>query len=139
MKIYFAGSIRGGREDKLIYFEVIKLLSKYGVVLTEHIGKSELSEMGETLMTDEEIYQRDINWINESDIVIAEVTRPSLGVGYEIGYAELKGKKIVCLYRDIGSGKNLSAMISGNSTLKVIKYKEVKELSGLFDKVFDQN
>ena len=137
MKIYFAGSIRGGREDKDIYIAIIKLLLKYGTVLTEHIGKSELSEMGETNMTEEEIYQRDINWINESDIVIAEVTSPSLGVGYEIGYAELKGKKIICIYREVETGKKLSAMIYGNSNLKVAKYKKIEELPNLFDKIFD--
>jgi nucleoside 2-deoxyribosyltransferase len=136
MKIYFAGSIRGGREDKNIYFEIIKLLSKYGTVLTEHIGKSEISEMGETSMTDEEIYKRDVNWINEADIIIAEVTRPSLGVGYEIGYAELKNKKIVCLYREIEMGKKISAMISGNKNIQVKKYNIIEDLLGIFDKIF---
>ena len=38
MKIYFAGSIRGGRQDKDIYAEIIKHLSALGVVLTEHVG-----------------------------------------------------------------------------------------------------
>jgi nucleoside 2-deoxyribosyltransferase len=137
MKIYFAGSIRGGREDKDIYFEAINLLSKYGSVLTEHVGKSDLSAMGETSITNEEIYKRDVNWINEADIVIAEVTRPSLGVGYEIAYAELKGKKIFCLYRDIEVGKRLSAMILGNLKLNVIKYTDVKELPALFSTIFN--
>lgn len=136
MKIYFAGSIRGGRDDKEIYFKIIKLLSEYGSVLTEHIGKSELSDMGEISLTDEQIYKRDIAWINESDVVIAEVTRPSLGVGYEIAYAELKGKKLVCLFREIEIGKRVSAMISGDSNIEVINYTVVEELPDILRKIF---
>ncbi len=133
MKIYFAGSIRGGREDKEIYLNIIKLLSSYGLVLTEHIGKADLSAMGETNLTDNEIYDRDVSWINESDIIIAEVTRPSLGVGYEIAYAESKGKKIVCIYREVEPGKSLSAMISGNSNFDSIKYTGLDDLKTVFD------
>ena len=31
--------------------------------------------------------------------IVAEVTQPSLGVGYEIGRAVAMGKRILCLYR----------------------------------------
>ncbi|MEX1014904.1 MAG: nucleoside 2-deoxyribosyltransferase, partial [Candidatus Paceibacterota bacterium] len=81
MKIYFAGSIRGGRDDKDLYFEIIKLLGNYGEVLTEHIGDSNLSVSKEGDSGDRYIYNRDMIWLNEADIVIAEVTTPSLGVG----------------------------------------------------------
>ncbi|MCX6757369.1 MAG: nucleoside 2-deoxyribosyltransferase [Candidatus Nomurabacteria bacterium] len=133
MKIYFAGSIRGGRDDKDIYAEIISLLKKYGEVLSEHIGDKELSSFGQTHMTDSEIYQKDIGWINESDIIIAEVTNPSTGVGYELGYAEFFCKKIIALYRPI-EGKRISAMIKGNSYMTCVEYKEVPELVEVFDK-----
>jgi 2'-deoxynucleoside 5'-phosphate N-hydrolase len=42
MKIYFAGSIRGGRDDWSLYLEIIERLKEYGEILTEHIGSSEL-------------------------------------------------------------------------------------------------
>ena len=60
MNIYFAGSIRGGRDDKELYLEVIKLLGKYGTVLTEHVGSKELTEMGEA-RSSEFIYNRDMD------------------------------------------------------------------------------
>jgi nucleoside 2-deoxyribosyltransferase len=44
------------------------------------------------------IYERDVAWLRESDFVIAEVTQPSLGVGYELGFAEAISKPILCLY-----------------------------------------
>ena len=117
MKIYFAGSIRGGRDDKELYLEVINLLGKYGKVLTEHIGDKTLSAMGEDGLTDEYIYDRDMAWLNEADVVVAEVTTPSLDVGYEIG--KMEGKKpILCLYRE-QNGKRISAMIGGNKNVKI--------------------
>lgn len=37
--------------------------------------------------------------IEEADLFIAEVSRPSLGLGIEIGRAEQIGKKILCIYK----------------------------------------
>ena len=94
MKIYFAGSIRGGRGDADIYSQIISFLSNYGKVLTEHVGKNKLTEIGEFQIDDRSIHDRDLNWLKEADIVVAEVTNPSLGVGYEIGRAIDLNKKI---------------------------------------------
>ena len=135
MKIYFAGSIRGGREDKDIYAEIISMLKKYGEVLSEHIGDKNLSSYGQTTMTDSEIYQKDINWIHEADVIVAEVTTTSLGVGYELGYAESLQKKIVVLYRP-SEGKRLSAMIAGNNHMTCVNYSNVSELEEIFNKIF---
>jgi nucleoside 2-deoxyribosyltransferase len=134
MKIYFAGSIRGGRDDQEIYFSIIKKIGDFGEVLTEHIGKKELTNNGETTLSDKEIFERDMNWIKESDIVIAEVTVPSLGVGYELGQAESMNKKIICLYREI-ENKRLSAMISGNQYMKIFKYATLEDV----DKILSEN
>jgi len=130
MKIYFAGSIRGGREDKELYGEIIQLLSQYGGVLTEHISDKNLTEMGE-LKNSSEIYRRDIDWLNEADVIVAEVTTPSLGVGYEVAKAESLKKKVVCIYRDDGI-KKLSAMIDGNPNIIKKKYQNVEELKTVF-------
>ena len=50
-------------------------------------------------MGDKEIFSRDISMIQQSDLILANVTNPSLGVGYELGYAESLGKPIVCFYQ----------------------------------------
>lgn len=134
MKIYFAGSIRGGRNDKELYLKIINLLGKYGKVLTEHVGSGTLSSRGEDGITDECIYDRDMQWLNEADVVIAEVTMPSVGVGYEIG--KMEGKKpILCLYRE-QSDKKISAMINGNRNLKIEKYKDLSEMQKIIEKFF---
>lgn len=131
MKIYFAGSIRGGREDRDLYLEIINILKNYGEVLTEHVGNKELSSYGQTNMTDEEIYLKDTNWIRESDIVIAEVSTNSLGVGYEIAFAESLNKRTILLYRE-ENDKRLSSMLKGNLKLEIITYSNVEELKNIF-------
>jgi len=120
-KIYFAGSIRGGRADSDMYSRLIGHLSAFGEVLTEHVGSQALTAAGEDVLTDAFIFQRDIHWIQESDVVVAEVSTPSIGVGYEIATAEKMGKPILCLYREI-DGRKLSAMIAGNATLHISRY-----------------
>ena len=98
MKIYFAGSIRGGRNDVNVYQQIIKHLKNYGEILTEHVGSDSLSSKGENSLNDKQIHDRDINWLKSSDIIVAEVTNPSLGVGYEIAMALKLNKKVICLY-----------------------------------------
>ena len=122
MKIYFAASIRGGRKDRNKYNELIRFLSSKVEVLTEHVGDSSLKQTGEQDFSDKEIYQRDLEWLESADAVIAEVTNPSLGVGYELGIAEKLGKPVLCLFDDSDHNRTLSAMISGNHKITTFRY-----------------
>ncbi len=126
MKIYFAGSIRGGRDDAELYIDIIEYLKNFGEVLTEHIGNNSISSNGETNMSDLDIHDRDMNWLLDSNIIIAEVTNPSLGVGYEIGRALENNKKIICLYRENNKNR-LSAMISGSKKIININYSNLND------------
>ena len=58
--------------------------------------------------------------IEESDLFIAEVSYPSLGLGVEIGRAEVKNKKILCIYK--------------NQMPSCLKYVEVDTLMYLDEK-----
>ncbi len=127
MQIYFAGSIRGGRKDRKIYLEIIQYLKNYGTVLTEHIGELALDSDGEKLINDKHIHDRDMDWLLQSDIMIAEVTNPSLGVGYEIGRAIENNKKTICLFRK-NQNQKLSAMIRGSNSLICIDYSNLEDL-----------
>ena len=127
MKIYFAGSIAGGRGDAEIYNEIIKYLKNFGTVLTEHVGGINLSPGGERKeLTLKEIHDRDVKWITECDILISEVSTPSLGVGYEIRDAIAKNKKILCLY-NLKTEKPLSGMIGGSSNITNKSYTNLGE------------
>ena len=136
MRIYFAGSIRGGRDDRELYGKLIRHIGRFGVVLTEHVGDGNLPPTGEEGLTDREIYQRDLNWIREADVVVAEVTVPSLGVGYEIATAEELGKPILCLFRE-GEERVLSAMVSGSDRVTIACYKKPEEALSVVDRFFD--
>jgi 2'-deoxynucleoside 5'-phosphate N-hydrolase len=135
MKIYFAGSIRGGREFQKYYSMIISHLKNYGFVLTEHVGDPGLDDSGEENLNDHEIYQRDRDWIIESDVIVAEVTNPSLGVGYELGLGEALKKRILCLLYS-GNRNPISAMVAGNSSFQVARYSNEKELEKKIDDFF---
>lgn len=124
IKFYFAGAIRGGREKIDIYEKINNLLRNYGSILDEHVANRNVNEL-EKDYTQEQIYSRDISWIKECDIVVAETSVPSLGVGYELAYAENLGKKIICIYDE---NTNLSAMIKGNKYFELIEYNNSSDL-----------
>lgn len=133
MKFYFAGSIRGGRENTNIYQLLIKFLSNYGHVLTEHVGDLSLSRKGQYKLSDIYIFNQDMNWLKSSDVVIAEVTTPSLGVGYELKTAEILKKPTIVLYSSYNKAP-LSAMISGDKYFKCFIYKDFSEAKKILTK-----
>jgi nucleoside 2-deoxyribosyltransferase len=133
MKIYFAGSIRGGRNDVALYRRVIALLREYGEVLTEHVGDAGLVPTGEDGLSDQAIYERDMAWLADADVVVAEVTVPSHGVGYEIARAEAMAKPILCLYRP-SAGRRLSAMLAGNPALEHETYESIQGLDPILER-----
>ncbi|XP_062851087.1 5-hydroxymethyl-dUMP N-hydrolase [Trichomycterus rosablanca] len=144
MNIYFCGSIRGGRQDVMIYQRIVKKLQTYGKVLTEHVSNRGLTEEGEdaVLDGDKAIHDRDMKWMFQANVIVAEVTQPSLGVGYELGQAIALKKRVLCLFRP-SSGKVLSAMIRGaddgseSSLFQVQDYVE-KEVESILENYFDK-
>ena len=133
MTIYFAGSIRGGRDDRELYAAIIELLRDYGRVVTEHVGDANVNLGGENA-ADCDIHDRDIEWLRHSDVIVAEVTAPSLGVGYEIGRAVEWGKRIICLYRP-SRDRKLSGMIAGCPGVELHQYSAVPELRPVFERI----
>lgn len=140
MKIYFAGSIRGGRGDVDLYRGLVAHLQTHGEVLTEHISHGALTAQGETGHSTPHIHDRDMQWLGECDVIVAEVTTPSSGVGYEIGRMVErniwvnagKEKPILCLYRP-QADRNLSAMIDGSDGVTIRVYNSLEEGRGTID------
>ena len=141
MKIYFAGSIRGGRADTALYHRLISYIKRGHTVLTEHIGNLALSakegSVPKSLATgadvDRAIYEEDSAWLREADMVIAECTTPSLGVGYEMAYAERFGKPVHIFYDS--SRTRLSAMLTGNDYFHIHPYSSEEEIYPELDKI----
>ena len=133
--IYFAGSIRGGRHDAAIYGQIIEKLRQFGHVHTEHVGSPSLTDGGEGGSA-REIHDRDLDWLRSSDFIVAEVTTPSLGVGYEIARATEWGKKVLCLFRRKSDNKGLSAMIAGCPDVMVREYDTVADTDAILADFF---
>ena len=129
LSIYFAASIRGGRQEIDSYKKLITHLSKYGSVLTEHIALPSTFKEGQS---DIFIHDRDVTWLKSCDIVIADVTVPSLGVGYEIALAVQLQKPVLCL-NNIEKNPNLSAMISGCQKIVTGNYSSIKDACDAID------
>ncbi|MGH3350668.1 MAG: nucleoside 2-deoxyribosyltransferase [Nocardioides sp.] len=133
---YFAGSIRGGREDVARYQEIIEWLKVSGDVLTEHVGDYSLSLKGQTHFDDTFIHDRDLSWLRQADCVVAETTHTSLGVGYEIAMAATYQIPVFALHRPDKS--SLSAMIGGCASVTVLEYDEVADGLEQLEKVMSE-
>jgi 2'-deoxynucleoside 5'-phosphate N-hydrolase len=132
MKIYFSGSISGGRDHEAIYRHMVARLQAQGHhVLSAHVADPAALEADKDLPP-REVFERDTHWVREAAALIAEVSTPSLGVGYEIALAVQLDKPVLCVYR---SGVRLSKMISGNSApnLTVAAYSAEVELDEQVD------
>ena len=138
MKIYFAGSIRAGRGDAPWYARCVQYLEKYGQILTEHVGDGSLSELGEDGKDDNlgHIHSRDMAWLQTADVVVAEVSQPSLGVGYEIASAIFLKKPVLCLYR-IQPGTRLSGMLEGNPHIAITQFSTEAQALSAIDSFFE--
>ncbi len=126
MNIYFSCSLTGGRADESIYAALVDdLLAAGHEVPTAHLARPEVMSL-ERVVQPGEVYQRDMEWIAGCDAVVAEVSTPSHGVGFEIAVALNLGKPVLCCHR---RGKAISKMISGNNSpgLEIFDYANFEE------------
>lgn len=132
MKIYFSGSISGGRDHEAIYQHLVAYLqAREHHVLSAHVADPIALER-EIGLSPREVFERDVDWVKECEAMIAEVSTPSLGVGYEYGLAVQLGKPVLCVYR---SRLRLSKMVTGNPApnLTVASYSTLAELDEQVD------
>ena len=124
--IYFSGSISGGRDDVETYIRLVEIVRSFGYeVNAGQVTNPDLPAGGEAGDAGF-IFERDMAWLEDvadaRGILLAEVSTPSLGVGYEIAAARyLHGIAVVCLYRE-RPGRRCSAMIEGDREIRLIRY-----------------
>ena len=117
MNIYFSCSITGGRNDQNIYRGMVDfLISSGNDVPTARLADPDIQLLDGSLSPDS-VYQRDLEWIRNCDVMVAEVSTPSHGVGYEIARALAMKKPVLCCYQ---RGKTVSKMILGNPDQRLI-------------------
>lgn len=135
IKVYFACSIRGGGDTSLYQSIVDAIKLAGGDVISEVFVHDAINYGGSPLPADE-IYKRDTEMIQDCDVMIAEVTNPSLGVGYELAYAEHLNRPTLCLFKKDAASK-LSAMVAGN-TYNMIAYIEPNEITQKVQEFLEQ-
>lgn len=126
MKVYFSCSITGGRSEEKVYQAMVAAMLAAGYeVPTAHLSAAEVIEV-EKIAEPVEIFIRDMRWLEECDVVVAEVSTPSHGVGYEVAVGLTLQKPVLCCYQ---RGKRISKIITGNTnpTLKVVEYNDQEE------------
>jgi nucleoside 2-deoxyribosyltransferase len=111
MNIYFACSITGGREFESVYQAMVAALGVDGHQIPT-LGLAQPGVTEEATLEPRFVYERDTSWIRACDALVAEVSVPSHGVGYEIAYALGLGKPVQCLALE---GRKVSKMITGNA------------------------
>ena len=134
MIVYCAGALKGDTTYQNNYKEMIRI--------SESMNHTALAELNKKFkfsipLNDNQIYKRDIKWIESSELMIAEISGPSLGVGFEIAYAIFK-KEIPVLALVSSNVKNISSMITGcNSELLTIKrYKNIEDMQNIISNYF---
>jgi hypothetical protein len=120
--IYFSGSISGGRRDVPLYRRIVAAMEAdghrvlAGNVIADHIGDD-----GEP-MEPGAIFSRDLRWIDEADVLVAEISMPSIGVGYEIAAARYRNRiPVIALYRPAHT-RRCTAMVAGDEAIRLIEY-----------------
>lgn len=129
MIIYCAGPLRGDTTYQKYYIEIVNFLESENHTALAEIGGKFNSSIP---LTDKQIFRRDIKWIEGSEIMIAEISGGSLGVGFEIAYALLH-KKLPVLALANAEVPKLSAMIAGceSDLLTVKRYRDTDEMKSI--------
>jgi len=138
MNIYFCGAISAGRKLLPAYRIIVNILKEYGTVLTEHVADPNLTAGGEKKLSNREIFYRDLDWLKKADCLIAEVTTPSLGVGYEIAVGVRRNISVHALFQQ-KDNRRLSALVSGNPGVTVHSYTKPEELVPLIRSIMERN
>src|ERR1700754_1524673 len=99
MKIYFAFTAAADRSSLQVARKIVSVLEAMGHgVLTKHLVRDDVES--DRLLSPQEVYQRDMEWLQECDCFVAEVSGSSFGLGFEPGYLLAStSKKVILLYR----------------------------------------
>lgn len=122
MRIYFGFTVAGDRSSLDIARWVVELLESKGhEVLTRHLVSDNAWEQ-DRLITPQQVYERDMRWLEQCDIFIAEVSGSSFGLGFETGYLlGTTAKKAFLLYkRDMEA--RISLLITGNTNPRCVLF-----------------
>lgn len=130
MKIYFGFTVAGDRATVGTARRIVLLLEELGhEVLTRHLVSDD-AWAADRLISPQEVYQRDMTWLQECDLFIAEVSGSSFGLGFEAGFLLGSSAKKAILFYGLGVEKKISLLITGNthSNCKLVPYSSIEQV-----------
>jgi nucleoside 2-deoxyribosyltransferase len=138
MRIYLACTVRGDRGGLEAARALAGLLERRGhEVLTTHLLADD-ADAAEAALTERDVFDRDIAWLESADMLIAEASGSSYGVGFEVGYvlgrAAVTGQQVVLLYR-ADRRPHVSRLIAGNchGACTTYAYRDAEDLVRFVD------
>ncbi len=138
MRIYFGFTVAGDRSSIEIARRVVELLENMGhEVLTRHLVGDDAWQL-DRLISPQQVYERDMRWLEQCDVFVAEVSGSSFGLGFEAGYLlGTSTKKAMLLYkRDVET--RISLLITGNTNPRcvLVPYTDAAEIEAFVRKNF---
>ena len=133
MRIYLACTVRGDRGGVEAGRAIARVLQARGHdVLTTHLLADDV-DAAEAALTEHAVYSRDIQWLSSCDLLVAEASGSSYGVGFEVGYvlgrAAQTGQRVLLVYDRARHGA-ISRLITGNcdAHCAAFGYQTIEEL-----------
>src|SRR5580692_2909391 len=130
MKIYFGFTVAGDRSSIDTARRVVCQLEAMGhEVLTRHLV-SENAWEADRAISPQDVYRRDMAWLEQCELFIAEVSGSSFGLGFETGYLlGATGKRVFLFFRREVEQK-ISLLITGNThpNCTLVSYATVEEV-----------
>jgi 2'-deoxynucleoside 5'-phosphate N-hydrolase len=141
MRIYLACTVRGDRSGVAAGRAICQRLEAHGhEVLTTHLLADNV-ETAESQITEEDVFRRDLEWLCNCDVLVAEASGSSYGVGFEVGYVlgrtHATGQRVVLLY-DRSRQHAISRLVIGNrdAACTTFGYGSIDELTAFIDQQF---
>ena len=138
MKIYFGFTVAGDRSSIETARAMVRVLETLGHdVLTKHLVRDDAWE-ADRLIGPQDVYRRDMKWLQECDCFIAEVSGSSFGLGFETGYLLGATVKRVILFYQREVEKRISLLITGNAHPRctLVPYSSVEEMKVFIESNF---
>jgi nucleoside 2-deoxyribosyltransferase len=130
MKIYFGSTVAGDRSSVVAATKIVELLTELGhEVLTRHLVREDAWQADRSI-SPQEVYRRDMTWLKQCDLFVAEVSGSSFGLGFETGYLlGATDKKVVLFYRRAVETK-ISLLITGitHPNCSLVPYSHLDEI-----------
>jgi 2'-deoxynucleoside 5'-phosphate N-hydrolase len=133
MKIYLGFTVAGSRSSVEAAKKILNVLQSLGhEVLTSHLVRDDAWEADRSVAP-QKIFARDMAWLAQCELFVAEVTGSSFGLGFETGYRRGATTKKTILFFERDAAHRISLLITGNTHANCVlaPYSHLGELEEL--------